>query len=53
MIPEAATNLSADLKRSLQLWHLIVYGVIIIQPTAPMPVYGVVSRPGGQTKIPN
>ena len=32
------------LKRSLKLWHLIIYGVIIIQPTAPMGVYGVVSN---------
>jgi amino acid transporter len=32
------------LQRSLKLWHLIVYGVIIIQPTAPMGIYGVVSN---------
>src|SRR3954464_14197961 len=32
------------LQRSLKLWHLIVYGIIIIQPTAPMGVYGVVSN---------
>ncbi len=35
---------TGDLKRSLKLWHLVIYGVIIIQPTAPMPVYGVVSN---------
>ena len=29
---------------SLKLWHLIVYGIIIIQPTAPMGIYGVVSN---------
>jgi putrescine importer len=34
------------LKRSLKLWHLIVYGIIIIQPTAPMGIYGVVSNMG-------
>jgi putrescine importer len=34
----------AGLRRSLTLWHLIVYGIIVIQPTAPMPVYGVVSK---------
>jgi amino acid transporter len=28
----------------LKLWHLIVYGIIIIQPTAPMGIYGVVSN---------
>lgn len=32
------------LRRSLRLWHLIVYGIIIIQPTAPMSIYGVVSN---------
>jgi putrescine importer len=32
------------LKRSLKLWNLIVYGIIIIQPTAPMGIYGVVSN---------
>jgi putrescine importer len=32
------------LKRSLRLWDLILYGIIIIQPTAPMPVYGVISK---------
>src|SRR5579872_7450485 len=31
------------LRRSLRLWDLILYGIIIIQPTAPMPVFGVVS----------
>ncbi|MEO6911720.1 MAG: APC family permease [Edaphobacter sp.] len=33
-----------QLRRSLKLWHLIVYGIIIIQPTAPMGIYGVVSN---------
>jgi amino acid transporter len=33
-----------QLQRSLKLWHLIVYGIIIIQPTAPMGIYGVVSN---------
>ena len=32
------------LKRTLSLWDLLLYGIIIIQPTAPMPVFGVVSR---------
>ncbi len=40
----AGTNAaSPGLRRQLTLWHLIVYGLIVIQPTAPMPVYGVVS----------
>jgi amino acid transporter len=31
----------------LKLWHLVVYGIIIIQPTAPMGIYGVVSNVAG------
>lgn len=44
---EAVPNAQAhpnQLQRSLKLWHLIVYGIIIIQPTAPMGIYGVVSN---------
>ena len=33
----------ATLRRSLTLWDLVLYGVIVIQPTAPMSVYGVIS----------
>jgi putrescine importer len=33
----------ARLKRSLTLWDLILYGVIVIQPVAPMSVFGVLS----------
>ncbi|MGH9607785.1 MAG: APC family permease [Terracidiphilus sp.] len=32
---------TADLKRSLRFWDLVLYGIILIQPTAPMPVFGV------------
>ena len=31
------------LRRALTLWDLILYGVIVIQPVAPMSVYGVLS----------
>ena len=34
------------LKRSLRLWDLILYGLIVIQPTAPMPLFGVLSSRG-------
>lgn len=34
------------LRRSLTLWDLILYGVIVIQPVAPMSVYGVLSNRG-------
>jgi amino acid transporter len=33
-----------NLRRTLGLWDLILYGMIVIQPTAPMPVYGVMSQ---------
>ena len=34
----------ATLRRTLTLWDLVIYGIILIQPTAPMPVFGVVSQ---------
>ena len=34
------------LKRALGLWDLVLYGVIVIQPVAPMSVYGVLSERG-------
>jgi putrescine importer len=30
------------LRRSLSFWDLILYGIILIQPTAPMPSFGVI-----------
>ncbi|MFI5348251.1 MAG: APC family permease [Elusimicrobiota bacterium] len=35
-----------QLRRTLTLWDLILYGVIVIQPTAPMSVFGVLSDRG-------
>jgi putrescine importer len=35
------------LKRTLGLWHLIIIGLVIIQPTAPMGIYGVISNKAG------
>jgi amino acid transporter len=34
------------LKRTLTLWDLILYGIVIIQPTAPMSVFGVLQDRG-------
>jgi len=34
------------LRRALTLWDLILYGVIVIQPVAPMSVFGVLSERG-------
>ncbi len=42
--PGAAPFIQPGLRRSLKLWHLVVYGIIIIQPTAPMGIYGAVSN---------
>jgi len=32
------------LRRALTVWDLVFYGLIVIQPTAPMPLFGVVSQ---------
>lgn len=42
MSKPAATS-PAGLRRVLGLWDLVFYGIILIQPTAPMPLFGVVS----------
>ncbi len=34
------------LRRTLTLWDLILYGIIVIQPVAPMSVFGVLSERG-------
>jgi putrescine importer len=36
---EGATGLG--LRRSLRFWDLVLYGIILIQPTAPMPSFGI------------
>lgn len=40
---EGSTPATGSLKRTLTLWDLVFYGVVIIQPVAPMGIYGVVS----------
>ncbi len=40
------TSAAPRLRRSLTLWDLILYGVIVIQPVAPMSVFGVLSDRG-------
>jgi putrescine importer len=32
------------LKRTLSLWNLIIIGIVIVQPIAPMGIYGVISN---------
>ena len=38
------TEPAPGLRRALKLRHLILYGIIIVQPTAPMGIYGVLSN---------
>src|SRR5689334_18053828 len=44
--PVPVPSTAASLRRALSLWDLILYGVIVIQPTAPMSVFGVLSNRG-------
>src|SRR5258705_10626246 len=41
-----STATGPRLRRTLTLWDLILYGVIVIQPVAPMSVFGVLSQRG-------
>jgi putrescine importer len=43
-VGSASVKAAPRLRRALGLWDLILYGIVVIQPTAPMPVYGVVSE---------
>jgi amino acid transporter len=38
------TSETLGLKRSLGFWDLVLYGIILIQPTAPMPSFGVIYK---------
>jgi putrescine importer len=40
----APTQTASRLRRALGLWDLVLYGIVVIQPTAPMPAFGVVSE---------
>jgi putrescine importer len=45
---EAGTTIAGPrLRRSLTLWNLIVIGIVIIQPIAPMGIYGVINNAAG------
>ncbi|MGA8730821.1 MAG: APC family permease [Terracidiphilus sp.] len=41
---ESTRPATISLKRSLSFWDLVLYGIILIQPTAPMPVFGVIYK---------
>jgi putrescine importer len=42
--PEKGAAGGVRLSRTLGLWNLIIIGMVIIQPTAPMGIYGVISN---------
>jgi amino acid transporter len=35
------------LRRVLSLWDLVFYGIVLIQPTAPIPLFGVAQKLSG------
>lgn len=43
-VSTVSTVTAPRLRRALSLWDLVLYGIVVIQPTAPMPVFGVVSE---------
>ena len=46
MDKESSASPGPRLKRSLTLWDLILYGAIVLQPVAPMSVFGALSDRG-------
>lgn len=46
MDTESSASSGPRLKRSLTLWDLILYGAIVLQPVAPMSVFGALSDRG-------
>lgn len=46
MDKEGSASSGPRLKRSLTLWDLILYGAIVLQPVAPMSVFGALSDRG-------
>lgn len=47
MAADTQNSTSIGLKRSLRFRDLILYGIILIQPTAPMPSFGVIYKESG------
>ncbi len=40
----AASSSAPGLRRTLTVWDLIFYGIVLIQPIAPVPLYGVAQK---------
>jgi putrescine importer len=45
--PAGTSDAGPRLRRTLTLWNLIVIGIVIIQPIAPMGIYGVINNAAG------
>jgi len=43
-LSEPVADGAVRLHRTLGLWNLIIIGMVIIRPTAPMGIYGVISN---------
>ncbi|GGG75043.1 APC family permease [Edaphobacter dinghuensis] len=43
-VPSTSSGKAVRLNRTLKLWNLIIIGMVIVQPTAPMGIYGVISN---------
>lgn len=43
----APNDAAPRLRRTLTLWNLIIIGIVIIQPIAPMGIYGVINNAAG------
>jgi putrescine importer len=43
---EASASSGLQLRRTLTLWDLLLYGIIVLQPVAPMSAFGVLSNHG-------
>src|SRR5258707_15506585 len=52
MSTPVSTASAPRLRRALSLWDLILYGIIVIQPTAPMSIFGVLSERGRGHVVP-
>ncbi|MGC1484452.1 MAG: APC family permease [Candidatus Acidiferrum sp.] len=46
MSNDAGTNAGPQLRRTLTLWDLLLYGIIVLQPVAPMSAFGALSDRG-------
>jgi putrescine importer len=45
--PQLSNSSAPRLKRSLTLWNLIIIGIVIIQPIAPMGIFGAINNEAG------